>query len=131
MSTTAETIPSVRTLLESAYRAFNARDINAALATMHADVAWPNGMEGGTVYGHEGVRAYWTRQWLIIDPRVTPMAYITGLDGRVCVQVHQVVKNMKGELLVDQTVLHVYRIEEGYIKAMEIQSSSGGTSDPV
>src|SRR5262245_31707429 len=36
-------------LLRKAYVAFNARDIDGALALMHADVAWPNGMEGGTV----------------------------------------------------------------------------------
>jgi len=32
-------------VLKEAYRAFNARDIDAALATMQADVEWPNGME--------------------------------------------------------------------------------------
>jgi hypothetical protein len=34
-------------LLRRAYEAFNARDIDAALALMHLDVDWPNGMEGG------------------------------------------------------------------------------------
>ena len=45
-----------RQLLERAYAAFNARDIEGALATMDADVVWPNGMEGSTVLGHRGVR---------------------------------------------------------------------------
>ena len=39
---------------------------------MHPDVIWPNGMEGGTVVGHAAARAYWTRQWGLIDPRVEP-----------------------------------------------------------
>ena len=39
--------------------AFNARDINGALATMSSDVAWPNGMEGGSVDGHEGASGAW------------------------------------------------------------------------
>jgi ketosteroid isomerase-like protein len=43
-------------LLKKAYQAFNARDIDAALATMQPDVLWPNGMEGGTVHGRVGVR---------------------------------------------------------------------------
>ena len=47
-------------LLRRAYAAFNARDLEGALSTMHVDVKWPNGMEGGTVYGHDGVRQYWT-----------------------------------------------------------------------
>ena len=55
-------------LLTEAYRAFNAREIDAVLAIMHHDVDWPNGMEGGRVHGHEGVRDYWTRQWAMINP---------------------------------------------------------------
>jgi hypothetical protein len=62
----------VRELLSRAYAAFNARDIEAVLSMMHPDVEWPNGMEGGYVYGHNGVRAYWTRQWRLIDPLVEP-----------------------------------------------------------
>ena len=40
-------------LLRTAYVAFNNRDIDGALAVMHADVARPNGMEGGTVHGNQ------------------------------------------------------------------------------
>jgi hypothetical protein len=65
---------TTRDLLVSAYAAFNARDIDRALATMHADVEWPNGMEGGYVHGHDAVRDYWTRQWKLIDPDVEPRA---------------------------------------------------------
>ena len=57
-------------LLRAAYAAFNARDINAALALMTADVAWPRAFKGGFVRGHEEVRAYWTEQWSEIDPLV-------------------------------------------------------------
>ena len=53
----------VRELLRRAYAAFNARDIDAVLSMMHPNVEWPNAMEGGYVYGHDGVREYWTRQW--------------------------------------------------------------------
>src|SRR5215203_5116409 len=42
---------AVRELLRRAYAAFNARDIDAVLSMVHPDVAWPNGMEGGYVYG--------------------------------------------------------------------------------
>jgi hypothetical protein len=51
-------ISATRELLESAYAAFNARDIDAALAAMDLNVVWPNGMEGGNLYGHTEVRAY-------------------------------------------------------------------------
>ena len=59
-------------VLRRAYEAFNARDIEAALELMHADVDWPNGMEGGRVAGRDAVRAYWTRQFGMIDSRVDP-----------------------------------------------------------
>src|SRR5467141_1161513 len=61
-------MPSDTELLEHLYDRFNARDMEAVLATMHLDVMWANGMEGGHVHGHDGVRNYWTRQWAIIDP---------------------------------------------------------------
>ena len=54
-------------LLRDAYAAFNRRDIAGVLASMSADVDWPNGMEGGHVRGHDEVRAYWTRQWAVLD----------------------------------------------------------------
>jgi hypothetical protein len=81
-------------LLKQAYAAFNARDLERALSTMRPDVEWPNGMEGGTVHGHEGVRQYWTRQWGMINPHVDPVSF--GLDGsgHVVVGVHQVVREL-------------------------------------
>ena len=62
----------VETLLRRCYLAFNARDLEGALALMHPDVTWPNGWEGGWVNGRDGVRDYWQRQWAAIDPRVEP-----------------------------------------------------------
>ena len=44
-------MPSDVELLKRLYDRFNARDIDAMLATMPKDVAWPHGMEGGHVYG--------------------------------------------------------------------------------
>ena len=53
-----------RALIETVYSAFNRRDIDRALSVMTGDVQWSNGWEGGFVYGHDGVRSYWTRQWV-------------------------------------------------------------------
>ena len=50
-------------LLKRLYAQFNAREIDRVLATLHNDVVWANGMEGGYVHGRDGVRSYWTRQW--------------------------------------------------------------------
>jgi hypothetical protein len=110
-----------RDLLTSAYNAFNARDIDAALAAMHPDVDWPNGMEGGRVHGHDAVRAYWTRQWGLIDPRVEPRRFSTDETGRIVVDVHQVVRDRAGNLIANEMVQHVYLIEDGLVRSMEIR----------
>jgi hypothetical protein len=112
-----------RQLLERAYAAFNARDIDAALATMDTDVVWPNGMEGGNVYGHIGVRDYWLRQWRLIDPRVEPVRFATDENGCLPVDVHQIIRNLDGEVVKDQIVQHVYLIENGRIKSMDIRKA--------
>jgi len=108
-------------ILKTAYSAFNARDIDTALSTMSADVEWPNGMEGGTVHGHEGVRAYWTRQWAMIDPHVDPISFESDAAGNVLVGVHQVVRDLSGKVLLDRMVQHVYSVKNGLIQSMTIR----------
>jgi len=107
-------------LLTSAYRNFNARELDAALEKMHPDVDWPNGMEGGRVRGHQGVREYWTRQWSLLDPHVEPVGFRTEGPGRTTVTVHQVVRSLNGDVIVDQMVEHAYLMEDGLIRRMEI-----------
>lgn len=108
-------------LLKRAYAAFNARDIDGALSTMRADVVWPNGMEGGTVHGHEGVRAYWTRQWGILSPHVDPVSFDPEASGDIVVGVHQVVRDLEGKVLLDRMVQHVYTLKDGLIQSMTIR----------
>ncbi|HZS06284.1 MAG TPA: nuclear transport factor 2 family protein [Blastocatellia bacterium] len=110
-----------RDLLTAAYAAFNARDIDAVLATMHPDVDWPNGWEGGRVYGHHGVRDYWTRQWGAIDPRVEPVGFDTDESGRTVVRVHSVVRDPDGNVLADVMVEHIYTIRDGLIRSKDIR----------
>jgi hypothetical protein len=112
---------SATELLKEAYAAFNRRDIDGVLALMRADVDWPNGMEGGRVHGREEVRAYWTRQWAVVDPDVEPVRIDEGDSGDTVVEVHQVVRDLAGKILADRMVLHVYRIQEGLIERMDIR----------
>jgi ketosteroid isomerase-like protein len=77
--------------LREMYAAFNACDIDALLEQMTADVDWPNAWEGGRVHGHDEVRDYWSRQWSMIDPSVEPVAFNVRPEGRVAVEVDQVV----------------------------------------
>ena len=110
-----------RELLISAYREFNARNIDAVLAMLDPNVQWANGMEGGYVYGRDAVREYWTRQWNILDPHVEPLKIEAGETGRFMVQVHQVVRDLNGTLMLDAIVHHAYRIHQGLIERMDIK----------
>src|SRR5688500_8022902 len=108
-------------LIKKAYAAFNARDIDTILLMLHKDVHWSNGWEGGYVNGHEELRNYWTRQWKEIDPTVEPIDIKERQDGQIEVEVHQTAKDLEGNLLFDGKVKHIYSIENGLIKSMEIE----------
>jgi hypothetical protein len=114
---------SKRELLLAAYQAFNARDIEAVLAMMHPDVDWPDGMEGGRLSGPENVRKYWTRQWNMMNPRVEPVGIVDDQAGRTVVRVHQVVRDLVGNIVIDQFVEHVYTIREGLLARMDVREA--------
>jgi SnoaL-like domain len=107
-------------LVERAYNDFNARRIEAVLSSMHPDVTWANGMEGGYVHGREGVREYWTRQWAIIDPHVEPVHIVEGEPGTVEVEVRQTVRDLKGAIQAEIMVKHAFRVENGLIRRFDI-----------
>jgi hypothetical protein len=109
-------------LLRAAYSAFNARDIDAALAIMTSDVSWPRAFKGGFVRGPEEIRAYWTEQWSEIDGQVEPVAFYPEDAGKILVKVHQVVRDLTGAVLADEHVGHRFTFEHGLIQAMEVCS---------
>lgn len=111
-------------LLKRIYDRFNARDMETVLAAMHEDVIWANGMEGGYVHGRDGVRTYWTRQWAMLDPHVEPVGFTATSGGEIVVEVHQIVRDLEGHLLVDQIVGHIFRFENGLVKRFDIRQSA-------
>jgi hypothetical protein len=110
---------------DALYDAFNARNIEAVLECLAQDVMWPNGWEGGMLYGREVVRDYWARQWAAVSPRVTPMGHIIEADGRTAVHVRQTIRGLDGSLLSRGDVIHVYRVIGGLIRSMEIRGGAG------
>lgn len=111
-------------LLRAAYAAFNARDIDAALATMTPSVVWPKAFKGGFARGHQEIRAYWTEQWSEIDPHVEPVSFHPAGAGYVLVDVHQVVRDLTGAVLGDEHIGHRFTLEGGLIQAMEVSPLS-------
>ncbi|GGB77041.1 nuclear transport factor 2 family protein [Dyadobacter sediminis] len=108
-------------LLNQLYQDFNDRKVDAVLAHIHADVTWPNGWEGGFVHGKDEVRVYWLRQWQEINPKVKPVSMQPGADGAIVVDVHQIIKDLDGQVLSDSHVNHVYCFEEGKVRSMIIE----------
>ena len=106
--------------LKYLYGRFNARDIDAVLAMLHREVVWANGMEGGHVHGHDGIRNYWTRQWAKIDPHVEPVRFSTGDNERIEVDVHAIVRDLDGNLLSDRSVRHIFAFEDDLIRRFDI-----------
>src|ERR1700744_5520029 len=122
---------NTKALIEQAYSAFNKRDIEGALALMTEDVTWPKSSEGGRVVGKEEIRAYWTRQWREFDPHVEPLAIPEGDGGKVRVRVHQLVKNLQGDVLSDSEVLHVFTMNSGLIAAMDLGDEANSAGGPT
>jgi ketosteroid isomerase-like protein len=119
--TETQAVPAEIDLLQAMYVAFNRRDIEQVLAAMQDNVDWPNGMEGGRVLGKSAVRDYWTRQFQVLDPNVQPKTFTRESDGRIAIDVHQVVHDKSGELVVNQMIQHVYEFHDGLIQSMEIR----------
>jgi hypothetical protein len=108
-------------LIKKAYNAFNARDIDTALSTMHPDVQWPKAFEGGYVSGHIEIREYWTKQWTEINPNVQPVGFNERQDGTLEITVHQKVKDLQGNTIFDGIVKHIYTLQGGLLRRMDIE----------
>jgi ketosteroid isomerase-like protein len=114
-------MPEAELVLRSAYRAFNARDVEAAIDLMHPEVDWPNAWEGGRVVGRAAVRDYWKRQFAAISSKVEPEGFTEEADESITVDVHQVVHDAStGELISDSRVRHRYRVEDALVVRMDV-----------
>jgi len=101
------------------YTNFNERKIDLVIANLTEDVKWANGMEGGYVYGHDGVKAYWTRQFLLVSSNVTPIT-IDRENELVKIKVHQIVHDLDGMLLADEIVYHFFHLNGNKIAEFNI-----------
>ncbi len=111
----------LKDLIKKAYAAFNERNIDKALSTMHPDIQWPKAFEGGYVSGHNEIREYWTRQWTEINPNVEPIEINERQNGNLEVEVLQKVKDLQGNSLFDGTVKHIYTLQDGLLRKMDIE----------
>ena len=106
--------------LQNLYEAFNNRELETIISVMHPDVKWANGVEGGFVYGRDAVREYWTNQYKVIQVQLETLKFETDENNRNAVTVHQIVRDLQGNLLADTTVQQIFTIEDGLISLYEI-----------
>lgn len=107
--------------MHALYDAFNRRDVDFVLEHLDPDVEWPNVMEGRTLHGTDAVRRYWTRQFELIDSKVTPTK-IDWSGERLVVHVHQHVRDVAtGAELSDGEVVHVYEFHDGKVARMTVE----------
>ena len=106
--------PELERTIARMYERFNAREIDAVIELMDAEVDWPNALEGTRISGHDAVRAYWRRQFAEFDPRVEPVGFEMLDDGRVRVLVGQ------------GRVFHDYEFRDGLIARMDVVAAEGG-----
>jgi phage pi2 protein 07 len=114
------TMSSDRQLLQSLYDAFNNRELETIISVMHPEVKWANGVEGGFVYGRDAVREYWTNQYKVIQVQLETLKFEMDDKNRNVVTVHQIVKDLQGNLLADMTVKQIFTIENDEIVLYEI-----------
>ena len=106
--------------LQNLYDAFNKREIETIISFMRPDVKWANGVEGGFVYGRDAVREYWTNQFKDIQAKLKTLKFETDENNRNVVTVHQIIRDLQGNLLADATVHQIFTIEDGLISLYEI-----------
>jgi SnoaL-like domain len=106
--------------LQNLYEAFNKGEIETIISVMHPDVKWANGVEGGFVYGRDAVREYWTNQYKVIQVQLETLKFETDESNRNVVAVHQIVRDLQGNLLADATIQQIFTIENSLISLYEI-----------
>jgi SnoaL-like domain len=111
---------SNRQFLQDLYDAFNKGEIETIISVMHPNVKWANGVEGGFVYGRDAVREYWTNQYKVIQVQLETLKFETDENNRNIVTVHQIIKDLQGNLLADATIQQIFIIEDGLISLYEI-----------
>jgi hypothetical protein len=117
--TNTNKMDSLNIFFTELYKSFNDRKIDSVISHMTENVKWANGMEGGYVYGHNGVLEYWKRQFTMVSSKVTPLE-IDAENGTVKIKVHQVVHDLNGNVLADETVCHLFRLRDNKIAEFDI-----------
>ena len=110
-----------RALLLRAYAAYNRQDVETLLALVSDTVDWPDD-DGGRLHGTDQVRAYWTQQWARTRTYDEPVALRRQADGRIAVDIIQVVRSLDGSVISRGRFRHLHRPDGDRIARMDIEA---------
>ena len=113
-------------LLTKVYEAYNRRDFAAFSAYLTLDVDWPNQLQGGRVIGHDAVAALWRETAQSIQVDLAPVTFSLEPDGRVAVNVNQIVRNLSGQIWSDSCVRHLFTLDGGRIARLDVEPRDRG-----
>lgn len=116
--------PEAEALLGAAYAAYNRRDAEHLLTLVTDDVEWPDGER--RMRGKHALREYWLEQWSRSRTHDAPGGFTLLPDGRVIVDIHQVVRTLDGTVVSRGEVTHVHRIRDGLIARPDIDGPTAG-----
>jgi ketosteroid isomerase-like protein len=108
-------------LLTRLYEAYNRRDLAAFLALLTTDVDWPDQIQGGRLIGSDAVATYWTTNDQLITVDAAPLSFFTQPDGRLAVDVNQIVRNLAGQTWSDSCVRQIFTLRDGKVARMDIE----------
>lgn len=120
--------PEIQALVGRLYDANQRRDLEAFRALVAPQLEWPDVTRGGVLTSPEAVGDYWAYNDSIIRVEITPVEIHVTEDGRIVVDVNQVVWNRSGKLWSDLCVRHCYTLRDGLFWRMDILSK--GDPDP-
>ena len=104
----------------AAYKSYNERDIDALLELMCEDVNWANALTGDRIRGRAEMREVWLLQWTSLEVETEPIR-IYEEDGRTVVLVREIMREVGGQLLLDQEMEHVFTFRDGLVERMEFR----------
>jgi len=108
-------------LLTKVYEAYNRRDFDAFSAFLTPDVDWPNQIQEGRLVGLDALAAYWAANDKVIRVDSAPVSFAELPDGRVAVDVNQIVRNLAGQIWSDSCVRHVFSLRDGKVSRMDVE----------
>jgi hypothetical protein len=113
-------VDAERALLIQAYEVFNRRDPVALGVFFHADVEWPDILEGGVITGRQTVVDYFARQFELMIPDARLISIEEEPPARLVADVQYAVRDLKGSLWSDTRAKLAYDFRDGLIARMTV-----------